>query len=1350
MVTLKKQSPTLKIVKKDENVSVIVKKTTLKINTPALQGISWPQWESWVAWLWRWEYDTLTAYNETDLVEYLWSSYICTAESTWNIPTDTDFWDLVASKWDQWVQGEQGIQWEQGIQGIQWPQGIQGIQGIQGETWPQGDPWINTWWSITGTLSNQTDLQTALNGKEDDGTAQGIMDTHESTYDHSLIATALQSESDTLQTVTDRWATTDNIITVPWVQFDVNATPATSAPWLLQWNATDETLDLWMPDSITLQIGQENQLKARNSTGSTISNWKPVYESGMLGNRPTIALARWNVTATSYLLGLTTQDIANNADGKVTTSGYVRNINTTGTPYGETWADGDTLWVSKATAGAITNIEPSAPHHCDRIGSVVNAHATQGSILVSIDRHQTLENLSDVNGTALTTSGQIPNWNNSTGYFDFDKNINDYQSTLISGTNIKTINSTSLLGSGDITISGGWSPAGSTSEIQFNTSGAFDADSNLKFDDANKRLSVQAGSSPQATIHGSATVGATINDVVTGSASLVTETLPSAPTGSVTTIQMPLAWSGGAASYANAWSGWFLPSANGTTYDFRVYPCLYAGPGVYYKSQNYEGISAGSDPNDGQSYDIGVTWWGVTITGETVYYFVEFSPDAWGNAYPLGVYNSTGETFITASGSNPTTPYPTFYTLTNTPPNAYTGGSATATSVGTGGISEYSTTIYLEVDSVANIWGTNYVSGSPTSGSFDDTGLGSYDAEIAWTDNGNATNSIARISVDGGSTWYYQFTGSNTSPYTFTTISNDSSAEARWGQTYSTIFTFTPHAIGLSPSNNTIYSVAGTDYSTTITTPNYFILKHNIGLGGKIIASSYWKTINGDFYDVGYTTWADGTTVTPTTYGFTGTAQNRDYRAYGFNSALGVYSATPLTLSTTSWGGTKSVSGAVTYPSGVTQIKILRQVNGGGYTVSKTFTSPTTSFTDDVTDTSWSGNTTVTPSISVWVAWRFDRNSTAIADKTILEAISTGTGLRYPKISLWVATDNSSDPTYLGHIYSSSGSGYMSAVTTRLNLENTLGGTPTTVLWNANVFNNGSSSSIHLQVKGQNDANLINTRSDFDTVAFGQGIATDNACTVQIQPARNTDVWLIYIGHSSMSDSSNIWSVRTSGGTSNADMTLWGWMRTSTGAVGTAAHSCRSDVNTGIYFPSADVMGLTAGWVEQARVDTGGTRIRWGTASSTYARVSGTLTANTTAVWNVGIGEDDLITYTVPANLLSVNSDRIEFSATGTFWANANNKRIRVYFGTSVLFDTTALAFNSGDWVVTGCIIRTWWAVQRSWVRFTSSNALLTSSTDYTQTGMNLASNQTFKLTGEGTANNDIQQQFLTINYLPI
>lgn len=57
------------------------------------------------------------------------------------------------------------------------------------------------------------------------------------------------------------------------------------------------------------------------------------------------------------------------------------------------------------------------------------------------------------------------------------------QATLVSGTNIKTINSTSLLGSGDIAISA--APGGSNTQIQYNSSGAFAGSPNLTFDGTN-------------------------------------------------------------------------------------------------------------------------------------------------------------------------------------------------------------------------------------------------------------------------------------------------------------------------------------------------------------------------------------------------------------------------------------------------------------------------------------------------------------------------------------------------------------------------------------------------------------------------------------------------------------------------------------------------------------------------------------------------------------------------------------------------------------------------------------------------------------------------------------------------
>ena len=80
-------------------------------------------------------------------------------------------------------------------------------------------------------------------------------------------------------------------------------------------------------------------------------------------------------------------------------------------------------------------------------------------------------NVKTINSTSLLGSGDVA-----------------VQETLVSGTNIKTINSTSLLGSGDISISA--SAGGSDTQIQFNDSGAFGADSLFNWDNTNKRLGV--------------------------------------------------------------------------------------------------------------------------------------------------------------------------------------------------------------------------------------------------------------------------------------------------------------------------------------------------------------------------------------------------------------------------------------------------------------------------------------------------------------------------------------------------------------------------------------------------------------------------------------------------------------------------------------------------------------------------------------------------------------------------------------------------------------------------------------------------------------------------------------------
>lgn len=70
--------------------------------------------------------------------------------------------------------------------------------------------------------------------------------------------------------------------------------------------------------------------------------------------------------------------------------------------------------------------------------------------------------------------------------------FNGKQAALVSGTNIKTINGSSILGSGNLTVS--TSPAGTDGQVQYNNSGSFGGASSLVYDDTNNRVGVGTSS----------------------------------------------------------------------------------------------------------------------------------------------------------------------------------------------------------------------------------------------------------------------------------------------------------------------------------------------------------------------------------------------------------------------------------------------------------------------------------------------------------------------------------------------------------------------------------------------------------------------------------------------------------------------------------------------------------------------------------------------------------------------------------------------------------------------------------------------------------------------------------------
>jgi|Laugrespbdmm15sd_2_1035082.scaffolds.fasta_scaffold02981_5 hypothetical protein len=244
------------------------------------------------------------------------------------------------------------------------------------------------------------------------------------------------------------------------VEFDQTPT-GTAGVGVMRWNDSDGTVDLGLKGgNVTLQIGQEQVLRVVNKTATNINlleaNYQAVRVTGAQGQRLKVDLAvATNDLLSAETIGLVTETINNNQEGFITTSGLVRGINTTGSLQGETWADGDILYLSPTTAGNATKVKPVAPNHLIILGYVIHAHITQGSIFVKVDNGYEISELHDVkittpaNRDVLTYTSATDIWQNTSFYnlavggvqyfndFDSSFTLDRLQSVISGGSTIR-------------------------------------------------------------------------------------------------------------------------------------------------------------------------------------------------------------------------------------------------------------------------------------------------------------------------------------------------------------------------------------------------------------------------------------------------------------------------------------------------------------------------------------------------------------------------------------------------------------------------------------------------------------------------------------------------------------------------------------------------------------------------------------------------------------------------------------------------------------------------------------------------------------------------------------------------
>jgi hypothetical protein len=171
----------------------------------------------------------------------------------------------------------------------------------------------------------------------------------------------------------------------------------------MSWNSDEETLDL-IQNGATLQLGQESQVHCRNNTVSAIANGTVVMATGTLGASGRITIAPMVADGTvepHFIIGVAAESIGAGEDGKVTTFGKVRGIDTS------SFTEGAVLWCDPATAGALTATKPTAPNLKLAVAFVINSHAVNGTLMVRANAGIDLHNNHRVEVSSLTANDML-------------------------------------------------------------------------------------------------------------------------------------------------------------------------------------------------------------------------------------------------------------------------------------------------------------------------------------------------------------------------------------------------------------------------------------------------------------------------------------------------------------------------------------------------------------------------------------------------------------------------------------------------------------------------------------------------------------------------------------------------------------------------------------------------------------------------------------------------------------------------------------------------------------------------------------------------------------------------------
>lgn len=199
--------------------------------------------------------------------------------------------------------------------------------------------------------------------------------------------------------------------------------------------ATDGAGNLTFVDAASIVTTAESDLvyyDVKNSSGSTIAKGKAVMAVGTDGNSGHILIDEMvadGSVESKYFIGVLETSLDNGSIGRVIHFGQLDQFNTLG-QNGETWSDGDILWLDPVNDGDYTITEPNGPNLKVAAAIVKNA-ATQGKVHVRVQANEGMHDLHDVR-IATQASGDLLVWDNTLSVWKNDATISvDYTNNIV-------------------------------------------------------------------------------------------------------------------------------------------------------------------------------------------------------------------------------------------------------------------------------------------------------------------------------------------------------------------------------------------------------------------------------------------------------------------------------------------------------------------------------------------------------------------------------------------------------------------------------------------------------------------------------------------------------------------------------------------------------------------------------------------------------------------------------------------------------------------------------------------------------------------------------------------------------